>query len=170
MWIIQNADTSPTNPNHSPRCSVQFSSVTQSCPTLWPHDCSTPGLTVHHQIQVFTQTHVHWVSHAIQLSHPLLSRSPPAFKSSQHQGLFKCQFFASGGQSIRVSASAPVLPMNIQNSFPLGLTGLISWQSKGLSRVFSNTKVQKHQDFSAQLSLESNSHIHTWLLESHSFD
>ena len=70
------------------------------------------------------------------------------------------QFFASGGQSIGVSASASVLPMNIQDWFPLGLTGWISWQSKGLSRVFSNTTVQKHQFFSANPSLWSNSHIH----------
>ena len=75
------------------------------------------------------------------------------------------QFFASGGQSIRASASTSVLPMNIQNWFPLGLIGLISLQSKGLSRVFSNTTVQKHQFFDAQLCLWSNSYIHTWLLE-----
>ena len=71
------------------------------------------------------------------------------------------QFFASGGQNFGVSASASVLPMNSQDSFPLGLTGWISLQSKGLSRVFSNTTVQKHQLFSAQLSLWSNSHIYT---------
>ena len=75
------------------------------------------------------------------------------------------QLFASGGQSIGVSASALVLPMNIQDWFPLGLTSLISFLSKGLSRVFSNTTVQKHQFFNAQLSLWSNSHIHTWPLE-----
>ena len=75
------------------------------------------------------------------------------------------QFFASGGWSIGISASASVLPMNIQDWFPLGWTGWISWQSKGLSRVFSNTTVQKHQFFSTQLSLQSNCHIHTWLLE-----
>ena len=75
------------------------------------------------------------------------------------------QFFASGGQSIGASASASVLPMNIQDWFPLGWTGWISLQSKGLSRVFSNTTVQKHQFFGAQLSLWSNSYIHTWLLE-----
>ena len=74
------------------------------------------------------------------------------------------QFFASGGQSIRASASASVFAMNIQDWFPLGLTGWISLQSKGLSRV-SNTTVQKHQFFGTQLSLWSNSHIHTWLLE-----
>ena len=75
------------------------------------------------------------------------------------------QFFTSGGQSIGAYASSSVLPMNIQDWFPLGLTDLISLQSKGLSRVFSNTTDQKHQFFSTQLSLWSNSHIHTWLLE-----
>ena len=73
--------------------------------------------------------------------------------------------FTSGGQRIGASASASVLPTNIQDWFPLGWTGLISLLSKGLSRVFSNTTVQKHQFFGAQLSLLSNSHIHTWLLE-----
>ena len=71
------------------------------------------------------------------------------------------QFFASGGQSIGALASASVFPMDIQGWFPLGLTGLITLQSKGLSRVFSNTTVQKHQFFGAQLSLWSSSHIHT---------
>ena len=75
------------------------------------------------------------------------------------------QFFASGGQSIGASASALVLPMNIQGWFPFGWTGWISLQSKGLSKVFSNTTVQKHQFFSTQLSSWSNSHIHIWLLE-----
>ena len=75
------------------------------------------------------------------------------------------QFFASGGQSIRVSASTSFVPMNIQDSFLLGWTGWISFQSKGLSRVFPNTIVQKHQFFSSQVFFWSNSHIHTWLLE-----
>ena len=70
--------------------SVQFSSVAQSCPTLWdPMACSTPGLPVHHQLPEFTQTRIHWVSDAIQPSHPLSPPSPPAFNLSQHQGLFK---------------------------------------------------------------------------------
>ena len=77
----------------------------------------------------------------------------------------RSQFFASGGQSIGVSASASVLPMNIQDWSPLGLTGWISLQSKGLTRVFSNTTVQRHQFFGTQFSLQSNFHIHTWLLE-----
>ena len=75
------------------------------------------------------------------------------------------QFFTSCGQSIGVSASTSVLPVNIQDWFPLAWTGWISLQSKGLSRVFSNTTVQKHQFFNTQLSLWSNSHIHAWLLE-----
>ena len=101
-------------------------------------------------------------------SHPLSSPSPPpAPNPSQHQGLFKWvnSLFAWGGQSIGVSASPSVLPMNTQDWSPLGWTGWISLQSKRLSRVFSNTTVQKHEFFSAQLSSLSNSHIHTWLLE-----
>ena len=81
-------------------------------------------------------------------------------------GLFPVSWlFSSGGQNIGASASASVLPMNIQDWFPLGLTGLISFLSKGLSRVFSNTTVQKHQFFGAQPSLWTNSRIHTWLLD-----
>ena len=133
---------------------MQFSSVAQSCPTLCdPMDCSAPGFPVHHELLEFTQTHVHWVGDAIQPSHPLLSPFPPTFNLSHHQGLFKwVSSFSSGGQSIGVSASASVLPMNIQDWFPWGLTSWISLQSKKLSRVFSNTTVQKHQFFSAQLS------------------
>ena len=80
------------------------------------------------------------------------------------------QLFTSGGQIIKSSASASVPPMNVQGWFPLGLSSLISLQSKGLSRVFSNTTVQKCQSFGTQPSLWSNSHIHTWLLENQSFD
>ena len=129
-------------------------------------NCSTPGLPVHHQLPEFTQTHVHWVGDAIQPSHPLSSPSPPAPNPSQHQSLFQW-VFASGGWSTGVSASASVLPMNTQDWSPLEWTGWISLQSKGLSRVFSNTTVQKHPFFGAQLSSESNSHIHTWPLEKH---
>ena len=104
-----------------------------------------------------------------QWCHPTISSSVIPFSSCLHSfpasGPFQMsQFFASGGQSIRVSAPALVLSMNIQDWFPLGWTGLIL-QSKGLSRVFSNITVQKHQFFGAQLSLLSNSQIHTWLLE-----
>ena len=112
-----------------------------------------------------TQTHVNWVSGAIQPSHPLSSPSPPTFNLSQHQGLF--QWVISSHQV------AKVLELQLQHqSFQwmfrthfLGLTGWISLQSNRLSRVFSNITVQKHQFFSTQLSLWSNSHIHTWLLE-----
>ena len=145
---------------------LKFSPVAQSCPTLCnPMNHSMPGLPVHHQLPEFTQTHVHWVGDAVQPSHPLLSPSP-TFNLSQHQGLFKMsQISASGGQSFGVSASTSVLPMNTQDSSPLGWTGWISLQSKGLSIVFSNTTVQKHQFLSAQLSSQSNSHIHIWPLE-----
>ena len=98
---------------------------------------------------------------AIQPSHPLLLPSPLAFDLFQQQGLFQRVSSSSGEQSIGTSASASDLPVNIQGGFPLGLTGLISLQSKGLSRVFSNITVQKDQFFGAQLSLKSNSHIHT---------
>ena len=117
-----------------------FLSVGKSCLTLCDSmHCNTPGFPVLHYFLEFAQTHVHWIGDAIQPSHPLPPPSPPAFNLSQHQGLFQCQFFASDGQSIGVSASAAVLPMNIQGCFPLGLTGLICLQSKGLSRVFSST-------------------------------
>ena len=146
--------------------SVQFSSVTQSCLTLCDlMNCSMPGLPVHHQLPEFTQTHVHWVSDAIQPSHPLSSPSPPAPDTSQNQGLFQWVNSAWGGQSTGVSASASVLPMNTQDWSPLKWTGWTSLQSKRLSRVFSNTAVQKHQFFGTQLSSQSKSHIHTWPLE-----
>ena len=101
--------------------------------------------------------------------HPTISSSVIPFSSRLQScpasGSFLMRWlFTSGGQSIRVSTSASVLPMNIQDWFPLGLTGLISLQSKGLSRVFSNTTVQKYQFFGAQPSLWSDSHIHVWLL------
>ena len=102
--------------------------------------------------------------------HPTISYSVIPFsfcpESSAASGSFQMsQLFTSGGQSIRVSASTSVLPMNIQDLFPLGWTGWISLQSKRLSRVFSNTIVLKHQFFGTQLALESNSHIHTWPVE-----
>ena len=105
-----------------------------------------------------------WWCHPTILSSvvPFVS-CPQSFPAS---GSFQMgQFFISGGQSIAVSASTSVLPMNIQDWFPLGWASWISLQSKGLSRVFSNTAVQKYQFFSTQLSSQSNSHIHTWLLE-----
>ena len=125
----------------------QFSSVTQSCLTLCdPMGCSMPGFPVLHQLPKLAQIHVYPVGDAIQPSHPLSSPSPPTFNLSQGQDLF--QWVSSLHQAARVlefSASASVFPMNIQDWFPWGLTGLISLQFKGLSRVFSNTTVQKHQ-------------------------
>ena len=131
--------------------SVQFSLVTQSCLTLCdPMNCSTPGLPVHHQLPEFTRTQVHRVSDAIQPSHPLSSPSPPAPNASQHQSLF--QWVNSSHEVAGVSALASVLPKDIQDRSPLEWTGWISLQSKGLSRVFSNTTVQKYQFFGSQLS------------------
>ena len=140
---------------------VQFSSVIQSCPTLCDSmDCSMPGLPVHHQLWEFFQTHIH----------PTISSSVSPFSSCLQSfpasGSFQMsQFFASGGQGIGVSASASVPPLNTWDWSHLGWIGWISLQSKGLSRVFSNTTVQKHQFFSAPLSSQSDSHIHTWPLE-----
>jgi len=136
-------------------------SVAKLCLTLCnPLHCSIPGSPVLHFLLEFAQTHVHWVSDAIQPSYPLLLPSPLALNFSQHQGLlrWKSQLFTSGSQRIGASASSSVLPMNIQGWFPLGLTTLISLLSKGLSKVFSRTTVQKHQFFSA-LPLSPNSHI-----------
>ena len=131
-------------------------------------DSSTLGFLVHYQLLELTQTHVHWVSDAIQPSHPLLSPSPPAliFPSMRVFSnepvlcikwpkylLWWCKYFAS--------ASASVLPMNIQDWFPLGVTGLISLQSKGLSSIFSSMTVQKLQFFILQPSFKvQHSHPH----------
>ena len=143
--------------------SVQFSSVTQSSLTLCnPMNHSTPGLPVHHQLPKFTRTHVHWVSDAIQPSHPLSAPSPPAPNPSQRQSFPMSQLFAWDGQSTGVSALASFLPKKSQGWSPSEWTDWISLQSKGLSRVFSNTTLQKHQFFSTQPSSQSNSHIHTW--------
>ena len=141
-------------------------SVAQSCPTLCnPMDCSTPGIPVLHHLPELAQTRVHR-----EWCHPTISPSVVPFSSRLQSfpasGSFQMsQFFTSGGQSSGVSASASVLPMNIQDWYPLGWTSWIFLQSKGLSRVFSNTTVQKHQFFGTQLSSQSNTHIHTWPLE-----
>ena len=137
-------------------CEYQLSSVAQSCPTFCdPMDCSTPGLPVHHQLLELVQPHVHRVSDAIEPSRPLSSLSPPAFNLSQHQGLFQWVSSASGGQSTGASASPTVFPMNSQGWFPLGLTGLISLQFKGLSRVFSSTRIQNHHYLALSLLYDS---------------
>ena len=141
-------------------------SVAKLCPTICdPTDYSMSGFPVHHQLPELDHSHIHRVVDAIQPSHPLLSLFS-CLQSFPISGSFPMsQFFTSGGTIIGASASASVLPTNIQDWFPLGLTGLISLQSKGLSRVFSNTTVQKHQFFGAQPSLWFNSHIHAWLWE-----
>ena len=138
--------------------------VTQSCPTLHglqharlpcpspsPRTCSNPC--------PFSQ----WCHPTISSSLVPVSSRLQSFPASWSFPMN--QFFASGGQRIGASSSVSVIPMNIQDGFPLGLTGLISLQSKGLSADFSNTTVWKHQFFSAQPSLWSNSHNCTWLLE-----
>ena len=134
---------------------VQFSSVTQSSPTVCdPMDCSTPR-------PPHPSPTPSVYSNSCPLSwwcHPAISSSIIPFSSCLQSFLISgsfqmSQFFASGGQNIRVSASTTVLLMNIQDWFPLGCTGWISLQSKGLSRVFSNTTLQKHQFFDIQLSL-----------------
>ena len=143
--------------------SVQLLSRVRLC---HPMNHSTPGLPVHHQLPEFTQTHDHWVDDATQPSHPLSSPSPPAPNPSQPQSFPMSQLFTWGGQSTGVSALAEsFLPKKSQGWSPSEWTGWISLQAKGLSRVFPNTTVQKHQFVGAQPSSQSNSHIHTWLLE-----
>ena len=153
-----------------PISSVQFSSVQFSgsvmSDTLRPHESQharppcpwqTPGVYSNSCPSSW------WCHPAISSSVALFSSCPQSLPPS---GYFPMsQLLAWGGQSIRVSASASVLPMNTQDWSPLGWTGWISLQSKGLSRVFSNTTVQKHQLFGTQHSSQSNSHIHTWPLE-----
>ena len=121
-------------------------------------DCSMPSFPVHHQLPELAQTHVHRVGDAIQPSHPLSSPSPRAFSISQHQGLF--QWVSS---LYEVELQLEHQSFQWTPSPPLGWTGCISLQSKGLSRVFSNTTVQKHQFFGAQLSLWSNSFIYIYI-------
>ena len=143
--------------------SVQFSSVAQSCPTLCdPLNRSMPGLPVHHQLLEFTQIHVHRVRDAIQPSHPLsfpFSSCPQSLPASESFPM--SQLFAWGGQSTGVSALALFLPKKSQDWSPSEWTGWISLQSKGLSRVFSNTTVQSINSLALSL-LHSPTHIHTW--------
>ena len=146
-------------------------SAAQSCPTLPPHGqqharlpCPSPSPRVCWNSCPLSR----WCHPAISSSVIPFSSSPPSFPASG--SLQMSQLFASGGQSIGVSVSASVLPMNIQDWSPLGWTGWISLQSKELSRVFSSTTVRGHQFFSAQPFLLSSFHIHTWLRKNHSFD
>ena len=151
-------------------CQVSFSSVQFSRSVVYdslrPREsqharppCSSPTPRVHSNSRPSSQ----WCHPAISASVLPFSSCPQSLPAPESYPM--SQFFVWGGQSIGVSALASVLPMNTQDWFPLEWTGWISLQSKGLSRVFSNTIVQKHQFFSAQLSSQSNSHIHTWLLE-----
>ena len=145
--------------------SVQFSRSVVS-DSLWPHEldhnrppCPLPTPRVYPNSCPLSRW-CHWTTSSSVIP---FSSHPQSFPAS---GSFQMsQLFASGGQNIGVSASASVLPMNTQDWTPLGWTGWISLQSKRLSRVFSNTTVQKHPFFGAQLSSQSNSHVHTWPLE-----
>ena len=141
---------------------VQFSHSVVS-DSLWPHEpqharppCPSPTPGVYSNLYLSSW----WCHPAISSSVVPFSSCPQSLPASG--SFLMSQLFASGGQSIGVSASASVLPMNTQDWSPLGWIGWISLQSKGLSRVFSKATVQKHQFFGAQLSLQSNSHIHTW--------
>ena len=145
---------------------IQFSSLTQSCPTLCdPVNCSMPGLPVHHQLLEFTQTHVHWVGDAIQTSHALSSPSPPAFNLSQHQGLF---------QWVNSSHEVPkywsfIFSISPSNDHP----GLISFRMDWLDLLAVQGTLKRllqHHSSKASIrqcsvSSQYNSHIHTWLLE-----
>ena len=166
--------SSPCKPAPSPKslargqslmCSVavvQSLSHVHSCDLM---DCSTLGFPPLVSPGAWSNSCPlsQWCHPIISSSDAPLSSCPQSFPAS---GSFPISWlFESGGQNIWVSASSSVRPMHIQDWFPLQLTGLISLQPKGLSRIFSNTTVQKHHFFAAQLSLWSNSHIHTWLLE-----
>ena len=148
--------------------SVQFSRSVMS-DSLWPHGsqharppCPSPTPRVYSNSCPLSQ----WCHPAISSSVVPFSSCPQSLPASGSMS----QLFAWGGQSIGDSALASVLPMNTQDWIPLGWTGWISLQSKGLSRVFSNITVQKHQFFCTQLSSQSNSHIHTWLWKNHSLN
>ena len=164
---LSNATYGSIGPSHplsppgfllSPCCCC---SVTKSSPTLHcPVDCSTPGFPVLHHILEFAQVHVHWIGEAIQPSHPLSPSSRSAFNVSQHQGLFQWVSCLHQMAKVLELQLASVLP-EYSGWFPVGLTGLISLLSKGLSRVISSITVWKHQFFSALPSLLSRSHIHT---------
>ena len=145
--------------------SVQFSHSVMS-DSLWPHElqharppCPSPTPRVHPNSCPSSQ----WCHPAISFSVVPFSSYPQSLPASESFPM--SQLFAWGGQSIGVSALAPVLPKYTQDWSPLEWTSWISLQSKGLSRVFSNTTAQKHQFFGAQLSSQSNVHIHTWPLE-----
>ena len=166
IWVLRNTQFSSLS-NLS--LLEVFCPFTQSFLTLCnSRDCSTPGLPVHHHLPEFSQTHVHWIGDSIQPSHPLSSPSPPACNLSQHQGL--------SNESVLLIRWPNYWSFTFSVSPSNEYSGQISlelfrfyWldllESKRLPRVFFNTTVQKHQFFGAQLSLQSNSHIDTWPLE-----
>ena len=167
-WVLTavegKTDAGQSKPVKRPFSSVQFSHSVVS-DSLRPHEsqhtrppCPSPTPRVYPNSCPSTQ----WCHPAISSSVVPFSSCPQSLSASESFPM--SQLFAWGGQSIRVSALASVLPVNTQDWSPLGWIGWISLQSKGLSRVFSNTTVQKHQFFGAQLSSQSNSHIHTWQL------
>ena len=143
---------------------VQFSSVAQLCPTLCNSmDCSTPGLPVHHwSLLKFMSIESVMPSNQLIFCHPLLLLPSifPSIRVPSNESVLRIRW----PQVLEFQLKPSVLPMNTQD-WSLGRTGWISLQSKGLSRVSSSTTVQKHQFFGTQLSLQSNSHIHIWLLE-----
>ena len=149
IWVCVLSDDFSSHHYISP-----ISSVSQPCLTLWnPMNCSKPGPPVHHQLPEITQTHVHWGNDAIKPSHPLSSPSPllsifPRIRVFSNESDLCIRWPKYWSFSFNSSPS-----MKIQDWSPLGWTGWISMQSKGLSRVFSNTTVQKHQFFGPQLSL-----------------
>ena len=170
-WFVFHRVSSDQNvPKKTLCCCCCCCLVAKSCRTLCdPVNCSRPCTLVLHYLPKIAQTHVHWVGDAIQPSQTISSSvfpfsfCPQSFPASK--SFLKSWLFVSGAQSFGASASASVLPMIIQGWFPLGLTGLIHLLSQGLSRVFSNTTIRKHQFFGTQPYLWSNSRIHTWLME-----
>ena len=160
-WLKTNKD--PDFYETLPSVLYVLSSVAQSCPTLWPHEsqharppCPSPTPRVHSNSRPSSQ----WCHPAISSYVVPFSSCPQSLPASESFPM--SQLFAWGGQSARVSALAAFLPKKSQGLTPSEWTGWISLQSKGLSRVFSNTTVQKHQIFATQLSSQTNSHIHTW--------
>ena len=146
--------------------SVEFSSVTQSCPTLQPYGLQharPPCPSLSPRVSSNSCPLSQWCYLTISSSATPLSSCPRSFSESGSSPV--SQFFTPGGQSIGALASASVLPLNIQGWFPLGLTGLVFLQLKGISRIFPSTTVWKHQFFSIQPSLWSNSNICTRQLE-----
>ena len=161
LWRYRVGDP---NHRHIWISSVQFSSVAQSCPALCnPMNHSTPGLAITNPRSLLKFMSIESVmpsSHLILCCPLILPPIPPSIRVFSNESTVRMRC-----RSFRVSALTSILPMNTQDWFPLVWTSWISLLSKGLSRVFSNTTLQKHQFFGTQLSSQSNSHIHTWPLE-----